>query len=395
MIERTVIVTDGEQRAALAVARSLGAAGYRCVVASSRRSSIAGDSRFVSSKATVPDALSNPHDFAEALIYLAADQEASLVLPISEASMLAVLAERERFKPSIIPFPDLAAFRAINDKQRLLSEAAALGIATPEQTVVENQDAIASLDLNAVQYPTVIKPSRSIGEHRGARAKLVVTHASNKRELERRLSALPAAAFPVLLQQRIVGPGTGIFLLLWDGKQRAQFAHLRITEKPAWGGVSVYRESIVIDEELRNRSRALLERFGWHGVAMVEFKRDMHTGQPYLMEVNGRFWGSLQLAIDSGVDFPRLLAGVSLGQHVAPVVSYRLGVRSRWWWGQVDHIIGRVRRSAAIPPGTRSTARALGDLVLGPFRRENYEEVLWWSDPRPFLRETIQWIGAL
>ena len=41
---------------------------------------------------------------------------------------------------------------------------------------------------------------------------------------------------------------------------------------------------------------------------MMEYKQDRRTGTPLLMEVNGRFWGSLQLAIDAGVDFPYLCA---------------------------------------------------------------------------------------
>jgi len=159
----------------------------------------------------------------------------------------------------------------------------------------------------------------------------------------------------------------------------------------------VYRESIALDVDLLERSRALLDRFGWQGVAMVEFKRDSTTGQPYLMEVNGRFWGSLQLAIDAGVDFPRMIAECALGERVKPQLSYRVGVRSRWWWGQIDHLVGRVRPRATappLPPGTVSAAGAIGDLLLGPFRRDDYEEVLRWSDPAPFWNETIQWIGG-
>src|SRR6185436_2340205 len=220
MIQRTVIITDGEQRAALAAARSLGAAGYRCVVTSSTRESIAGASRFVAQTATVPDALTNPRDFAEAIIYLAVDQEAALVLPIGEASMLAILPARDRLAPAVVPFPDLETFQAISDKQRLLKEASALGIAIPEQTVIAEREMVGSLDATALHYPIVIKPARSVGEHGGARAKLGVAHAASAKELETKLAALPAAAFPVLLQQRVVGPGTGIFLLLWGGEQR-------------------------------------------------------------------------------------------------------------------------------------------------------------------------------
>ena len=125
-------------------------------------------------------------------------------------------------------------------------------------------------DLTKLQYPIVLKPARSVNERGGVRATFSVSYASDATELGRKLRALPPAAFPLLLQQRVVGPGTGIFLLLWDGELKAEFAHQRLTEKPASGGASVYRESVPIDEELRDRSRALLDQFGWRGVAMVE-----------------------------------------------------------------------------------------------------------------------------
>jgi predicted ATP-grasp superfamily ATP-dependent carboligase len=395
-MSRTIIVTDGEQRAALAVVRSLGAAGYRCIVTSSSLPSIAGGSRFVARTVTVPSALERPTEFADAVVALAAAEEAAVVLPITEQSLLAILPVRGRLSQAIVPFPDIAAFSALTDKERLLKEASTLGIAIPTQEIVRDIDALAATDLSRLRYPMVIKPARSVSVHSGARAKFSVSYAADATQLQRTLRSLPPAAFPVLLQQRVVGPGTGIFLLLWDGKIKAQFAHERLCEKPPSGGESVYRESVAIDEDLRDRSRALLDRFGWSGVAMVEYKLDSATGQPYLMEVNGRFWGSLQLAIDSGVDFPRILVACALGEDAQEMPSYRVGVRSRWWWGQIDNLVGRARRSSTsvpLPPETRTSVRSVGDLLLGPFRRADYEEVLRWTDPGPFWNETVRWIG--
>jgi predicted ATP-grasp superfamily ATP-dependent carboligase len=345
---------------------------------------------------TVPNALERPTEFADAIVALVTAERAAVVLPIAEQSLLAILPIRARLCPAIVPFPDLAAFRALTDKERLLEEASRLGIAIPAQEIVRDISAVGSTDLSALHYPIVIKPARSVSERAGRRAKFSVTYASDASELCRKVRALPPTAFPLLLQQRVVGPGTGIFLLLWDGKLKAQFAHQRLSEKPPSGGVSVYCESVSIDEELRDRSRALLDRFGWRGVAMVEYKRDSSTGQPYLMEVNGRFWGSLQLAIDSGVDFPRILVACALGEKSHDMPSYRVGVRSRWWWGQIDHLVGRVRHARTtdpLPPDTRSTRRIFSDLLLGPFRRGDHEEVLRWTDPRPFWNETIRWIA--
>lgn len=396
MTTRTVIVTDGEQRAALAVVRSLGADGWRCIVTSSSPGSIAGGSRFVARAAPVPDALRHPAEFAAAIVSLAVAEKAAVVLPIAEQSLLSLLPVRELLSPAIVPFPDLQSFSALTDKERLLEEAAKLGIAVPAQQILRDVAALSSIDLSRLTYPVVLKPARSVSSHGGVQARNAVSYASDATELERMVHDFAPAAFPVLVQQRIVGPGIGIFLLLWDGKLIAQFAHQRLTEKPASGGESVYRESVSIDEGLRDCSRALLDQFGWRGVAMVEYKRDVTTGLPYLMEVNGRFWGSLQLAIDSGVDFPRLLLSCALGQPHEHMPLYRVGVRSRWWWGQIDHLVGRVRRSASMRPllsHTRSTGRAVGDLLFGPLRRADYEEVLRWSDPVPFWNETIRWIA--
>jgi predicted ATP-grasp superfamily ATP-dependent carboligase len=392
----TVIVTDGEQRAALAVVRSLGAAGYRCVVTSSSRGSIAGGSRFTARTVIVPDALEHPTELADAIVRLVAVEHAEVVLPITEPSLLAILPVRTRLAPAVVPFPELAEFSALTDKERLLEEASRLGIAVPTQRVLRNIADLRSLDLAELPYPIVVKPARSVNERNGVRSRFAVTYASDAAQLMRLVDALPPAAFPLLLQQRVMGPGIGIFLLVWDGEVEARFAHQRLTEKPASGGVSVYRESVSMDESLLARSRALLDRFGWRGVAMVEYKCDAATGQPYLMEVNGRFWGSLQLAIDAGVDFPRILVACALGEVRHETPPYRVGVRSRWWWGQIDHLIGRARhRATSVPlaPATRAMGDAMRDVFLGPFRRDDYEEVLRWTDPAPFLNETVRWLG--
>ena len=76
------------------------------------------------------------------------------------------------------------------------------------------------------------------------------------------------------------------------------------SENPPSGGGSVYSESTAADETLVEQAKRLLEHFSWRGLAMIEFKIDRSTGTPYLMEINGRVWGSLQLAIDAGWTSP-------------------------------------------------------------------------------------------
>jgi predicted ATP-grasp superfamily ATP-dependent carboligase len=420
---RTILVTDGEQRSALALVRSLGRAGHAVYVCSSRGRSLAGASRYSREERRVADPLQSSERFAEDVLELIARWKIEVLIPVSEAALLALLPARERMGEVVLPFTDEATFRRISDKAELLSVAPRIGIAIPEQVRVESAADARSLDPASLEYPVVLKPSRSVAEgaaggalgesgaaaggarERGgvrepggtrARTKLTVRHAADPRELTRVLKELAEAgdaAFPLLIQQRVEGPGVGIFLLLWEGRTLATFAHQRIREKPPSGGVSVYRESIAADPQLVARSRALLEHFGWCGVAMVEYKVDERTGTPYLMEVNGRFWGSLQRAVDAGVDVPVLLVAAATGEGPEPVQSYTTGVRLRWWWGDVDHLIARMRRSRAalsLPPEAPGRWRALLDFLTIHFGRDR-EEILRLDDPRPFLRESVQW----
>lgn len=378
-----ILVTDGDERAALAIVRALGAAGHHVVVGGRRARSLAGASRHAAVRVALPDPIAEPAAFVAAVAALVPRERLDLVLPVSEASLLATLGERERLAPARLPFPDLATFRRVADKGDVLRTAAGLGVHIPAQH--EFADG-ATARAAALTYPVVLKPSRSVGEHGGERRKLGVSYATSAEEYAARLDALPPQAYPILVQQRIAGPGIGIFLLRWDGRTVARFAHQRIREKPPSGGVSVYREAVDAPADLMARSEALLAAYDWQGVAMVEYKRDAATGDAYLMEVNGRFWGSVQLPIDAGVDFPNLLVACAVGSPPAAAPVWRTGVGLRWELGELDHVLARFRRH-----GVRDGFRALGD-VLRPTGGRARGEVWRRDDPRPFLHEAAAWL---
>jgi predicted ATP-grasp superfamily ATP-dependent carboligase len=378
------LITDGNERAALAAARSLVRAGFEVGVAAGggRRLSLAGVSRHVRRVRLATDPLADPSGYAVEVAALVQELGVRVLLPVTDASVEAILAGRGHFASSVaLPFPDLATYRKASDKAAVLEYAREAGLAVPETVAVETPGA--ALPERGF-FPAVLKPHRSVSSGR----RFGVQFVSSPEDARTALCALPAVAFPVLLQRRVRGPGEGLFVLRWNGRVVAEFAHRRLREKPPEGGVSVYRESIALDGKLAAAGRRLLEALDWQGVAMIECKRDQVTGQHVLMEINGRLWGSLQLAIDAGVDFPRLLVSCALGgsARVPPVTRYRVGVRSRWFWGDVDHLYLRLRNGES-PAGKLAAVRDFLRVGLSG------EEIWRWRDPTPFLLESLRQFG--
>ena len=56
------------------------------------------------------------------------------------------------------------------------------------------------------------------------------------------------------------------------------------------------------------------------------------------MEINTRLWGSLQLAIDSGVNFPNLLLDGELGHEPPLLEDFKQGQQLRWLLGDLDNL---------------------------------------------------------
>lgn len=388
-----VVVTDGDERSALAVVRSLGRAGHQVIVCSRSGRSLAGASRFAKRDVSLPDPLAQPDDLVDALTELCATEEAGLLIPITDAALEAVLPARGRFDRTRVPFPPLEAYRAISDKRDLMNRARSLGIPTPAEVTLEGKGDVPPDDAMS-SFPVVIKPARSVVPSDGGRRKVGVAHAASPEEFEHALETYPEEAYPLLVQEHVSGWGEGVFLLRWEGRTVARFAHRRIREKPPSGGASVYRESIPLEHDAESYATSLLDAYHWNGVAMVEFRRSERDGRPYLMEVNGRFWGSLQLAVDAGVDFPRLLVQCASREAPDTVPSYRSGIRSRWWLGDLDHLLLRVTRHSPrdrLPTGSGSPAQAMLRFLV-PWRPGDRSEVLRFSDPRPGLREIGHWL---
>lgn len=389
-MEPRILVLDGNQRASLAAVRSLGSKGLWVAVGESSTTSLAGSSRFCSAILAYPDPFSSPRLFFDELLRQILELRISFLLPVTEATTYVLLRYRDELPEKVVlPFPDNQAVEQLANKNELFKLAQKLGIAVPKTLFCHSvDDGLRVLD-RIDRYPLVLKPYKSKILQQDSILSTQVSVARSRKQAKAVLEKHPYFDFPFTLQSFIEGSGQGIFALFDHGEPVCYFAHKRLREKPPDGGVSVLSESAPVNQQLKDAADKLLQHVRWHGVAMVEF-RVSSDGTGYLMEVNPRFWGSLQLAIDSGIDFPWWLYLVSTGESI-PQADWQHR-RMRWLLGDLD----RLYLVLKAPASTYSLTEKLTEILrfLKPSLRTRHE-VNRWHDLRPFWFELKQYILAL
>lgn len=384
----SILVLDANQRSALAVTRSLGKSGqFSIVTADCVVQGLAGASRYSQAYYQYPDPGQQPRDFIAWIKNFIADQHFDLVMPTTEVTSQLLLSFKDELPDITLPFAPYDTVMALSDKISLVELAQELGIPVPDSQIFNNA---AQLDGVSISYPCVLKPALSRIFTGTDWVHTVVKIIHDEPGLQRVLDSSPyLKTTPFMLQSFIPGHGGGIFCLYNNGQPVQFFAHERLREKPPEGGVSVLSRSVPVDQELKASAQKLLDAVNWHGVAMVEF-RITPEGKAYLMEVNTRFWGSLQLAVDSGVDFPLMLARAQLGRPVDSTENYRMDQRLRWLLGDVDGLYLYLK-------GKHSWTKKIMRLIrfLSVRLRHQQHEVNRFHDLMPAWLELKQYIKAL
>jgi predicted ATP-grasp superfamily ATP-dependent carboligase len=324
-----VYVTDGFQRKTLAAVRALGSSGLSVMVGESTPLAPALYSKWARVRVFYPSAVFDPEGFIESLVQVLRRYRPKVLIPMEEETLLCILRCQDRIRNLVkLPFAPLEKFLLLRDKLWVTNLAGKIGIPVPHVFSYHEP----------LRFPVVLKPRIGAGS-RGLK------YCNSYQDLPGYRSQ------DYFVQERIPKEGEAICVsLLMDGVEPlAIFTHKRLREYPVGGGPSTLRISIR-EPQAEQMAIRLMRHVGWYGVASVEFKRDPRDGRLKLLEVNPRFWGSLNLAIKSGVNFPYLLYRMGVGERMDSK-GYLIGVRSRWLFpGDILHLLSRLR-SGSIPRG--------------------------------------------
>lgn len=388
-----ILVLDGHTTQALACVRSLGRAGYPVFVASGRRWPLAASSRFSRGHHRLRE--ESLPAFA-ALRAWAQRRGVRIVLPLTERTCLLCSAEADAWRSAGIRLgcgPQDMLLRVF-DKAATLERAAACGIATPPTQCPESLEAYHEA-ARAFGFPCVIKARFSHAWHAGALlADPGVAYIARPEELESAVLARRQGHYWPLIQGYVPGHGKGIFALCDHGRPVSWFAHERLRDVRPSGSGSSLRRSVALDSRLQGPAQRLLADLGWHGPAMLEF-RDDGVHEPWLMEINGRFWGSLQLAVEAGVDLPVQWIRILRHEPVAAPPEYRHGVTLRWLWGDAKRLLHILTGPPPGYPGPYPRLAQGLQEVLG--RQPAGTQLETWdaTDPWPAVAEWVQGFGEL
>ena len=304
-----------------------------------------------------------------------------------------------RVKDDLYPIkalvPSKTAIEKVLSKEFTAQTAKQIGINTPDSWQINTLTEVDKLE-EQLTFPVILKWSnphtvlKKAREHKVKIEKLIYCY--NFADLRQQLSIYsPLNSFP-MIQNYIPGYGLGQFFFMHQGKALLRFQHQRLHEWPPEGGFSSLSESVPLSEyqQLQEQSINLLTKLNWQGVAMVEYRYDPKNQKPVLMEINGRFWGSLPLAYHSGVPFAWYTYMVQ-GKNELPIKPLQIKekIQCRNTLVEVKRLNRILFNSSKIKDKTLSFNKAFEVLVVlsGFFNPKMHYYLFEVSDLKPMLAD--------
>ncbi|MGZ3514922.1 MAG: carboxylate--amine ligase [Thermodesulfobacteriota bacterium] len=336
----SVLVTDGHFRKTLAVVRSLGCKGIDVTVGERTSLNTSFFSKYCRRRLVYPSPRQRPDQFIEFLLNEIRKNHYECIFPMEEETLLLLARyHSEISRYTYFLSPDLEKIEFVRDKGNLMRFAEAHGIAIPQTHYLSPPQSFPPWGAGEGEG-YVIKPRISSGS-------VGVVYVKGRKDLSTSYQGVHQRfPFPLIQEWIPDGGGTYGFSALFDegSNVKAAFVHKKLRMYPIEGGPSTLGEGVE-HPLIMELGLSLLKSLNWVGVGMVEFKIDPRDGIPKLMEVNPRFWGSLQLAVVSGVDFPCLLLRMARRENFEPVLRYKVGKRFRWFLlGDILHFLNNPNR---------------------------------------------------
>jgi len=381
-----VLVLGSDTRSFLSVVRSLGRYGLSVHVGWCPSGSPALRSRYIRKIHRIPEYSQDDHSWKRELIRLMKEERFELVIPCNDPSIIPLYLNRKELEVyGRLALLHESAFEQCFDKAKTSLLARSLGISVPKEIRISKMEETKEV-LEKLSLPVVIKPISSYTKERLSK-KRFVRKAYTPEQLRGYLNTALSKG-EVLVQENFIGTGMGVEVMAANGNILVAFQHVRVHE-PLMGGGSSYRKSVPLNPELLAASAKLMKALDYTSVAMLEFKMNLKTEKWVLIEINGRFWGSLPLAMASGVDFPRYLYQMLVEGKMEFPQDYKTNIHCRNLLIDLGWMKENLHADKNDPTLATRPLPELAKEVFNILRLRERSDTFVLDDPRPAIAELV------
>lgn len=311
---RALIVEDGFQRGSLTACRALGRAGWDVGIGSPEQG-FASSSRYATAWHEVPPPEEDGSGFVTGVRRAVEAGGYELVFGAGDGEVLALSASRDDLGATFPYGPHEDVVRAF-DKVALAEAAQRVGLAVPPSARPE-------------EAPVVVKPRRTtVHDPHGGPLRLRAEKTDTPEEAEARVEYLHAVGAEPLVQRYIEGELVAQIVVTDRDSRVVAAVQQRASSMTPRGGTA-RGETEALDPGLAEGVAALLAELNWFGIAQVQFQVPP-GGEPVLIDLNGRFYGSMALAVAAGPNLPAIWAAIATGRPLPVIGAPRIGVRYHW-----------------------------------------------------------------
>lgn len=307
-----MLIVNAPNRNVLASMRSLGKSGYPFEIHMLNQSAknVAQNvlkTKYLARMSHVVDPSEDFEEFKKTVLQYCRQHNIQVVLGYGFKSVVAMSRFKQEFEELgvVAPLPDFEAVMKAHDKEECFKLCKKKKIPAPKTYFHKN---LGDLLRKKITYPVIIKARRNSGIEDGLRV------AHNRKELVKhykKMHALGRSNFiqdftrPVV-QEFIKGKIYDACFFIDKGNVHDFVFQRRIVSQNGSIGPGMFNETLDGDlkDEAFDLGKKILKKIGWDGSCQVELIYDEKRKHFKLIEVNPKLWGTLELSIRSGVDFP-------------------------------------------------------------------------------------------
>ena len=390
MAPAIILACEGIDIAALNVTRALGEHGVPIIIISESKHSASAHSKYCIDHWVVPNFSADPAGVARALNAIGEKYRTAMpVFPTADPDLFALTELGNNLGPYVkSTLGDSNINHSLMDKNKFDALAIEYGLPVPRTWLPYNQTDIAQIAREA-RFPLIAKPPYTFNSRPALQKAFLGKKAVLLRDAEALIEfcrPLGNDAIGVIIQTYVAGPDDHHYVVdiyvNHNLETKATFTGRKLRIFPAGAGFGCFIEAVK-EPELEQHTAEYLQRIGFRGIANVDYKRDMNSGEFFMFEVNARSSHWSIFSTRCGINLPWLAYCDTLGLECGNIPQRQY---SRFFL-DISHDLRAARQYA------KQGELKLRDYLSSIFQRNLVYQGFSIRDPRPTLYLTIKAIG--